>query len=97
MKDFTVLKKRPQYFSFFLEACESLSMLDDEGAGRVIHAIADYFIDGETPSGLLEFSKNEKRTYSRIKRGIDDSCRVWYEKVRGGKSGSSKRWGNIKP
>lgn len=43
-------------------------MLDNEGAGKVIHAIADYFIDGDTPEDLPTFTKNERRAYTRIKR-----------------------------
>lgn len=92
MTEYAAMQKRPQYFSFFLEACETLSMLDNEGAGRVIRAIADYFIDGETSEELPEFSKVERRAYMRIKRGIDDSCRIWYSKVVGGKKGAEARW-----
>lgn len=72
MADYAALEKRPQYFSFFLEACESLSLLEDASAGRVIKAIADYFIDGETPEELPSFTKNERRTYNRMKRKIKE-------------------------
>lgn len=75
MADYAALDKRPQYFSFFLEACESLSLLEDAEAGHVIKAIADYFIDGETPEGLPNFTKNERRTYNRIKRKVDEKLR----------------------
>ena len=92
MKEFADMEKRPQYFSFFLESCEMLSMLDNEGAGKVIHAIADYFLDGDTPDDLPDFSKNERRAYNRIKRSCDDSCALWYAKVTGGKEGAKKRW-----
>ncbi len=93
MKDFAELEKRPQYFNFFLESCETLSLLDNESAGKVIHAIADYFIDGETPEDLPTFTKNERRAYTRIKRGCDDSCALWYKKVVGGKKGAEARYG----
>ena len=93
MKDFAEMDKRPQYFNFFLESCETLAMLDNEGAGKVIHAIADYFIDGDTPEDLPTFTKSERRAYTRIKRGCDDSCALWYAKVTGGKEGARKRWG----
>ena len=94
MADYAALEKRPQYFNFFLEACESLSLLEDDSAGRVIKAIADYFIDGEPPEEMPSFTKNERRTYNRIKRQIDESCDIWYAKVQGGKKGSAERWGN---
>lgn len=72
MADYAALEKRPQHFSFFLDACESLSLLEDASAGRVIKAIADYFIDGETPEELSSFTKNERRTYNRMKRKIKE-------------------------
>ena len=97
MADYAALDKRPQYFGFFLEACESLSLLEDAEAGHVIKAIADYFIDGETPEGLPNFTKNERRTYNRIKRKVDESCGIWYAKVQGGKKGGDARWGNSCP
>lgn len=85
MKEFAGMEKRPQYFSFFLECCEMIALLDDESAGKVIHAIADYFIDGEQPEGL---KKNEIRVFNRIKSDADKSCEVWFAKVKGGKN----RW-----
>lgn len=92
MKDFAEMEKRPQYFNFFLESCETLAMLDDAGAGKVIHAIADYFIDGELPEDIQTFTKNERRAYNRIKRGCDESCALWYAKVIGGRTSAKKRW-----
>lgn len=67
-KDITEAGKRSEYFCLFLDACELLSLLDNKSAGKVIHAIADYFIDGETPEDLPTFTKNERRAYTRIKR-----------------------------
>ena len=43
MKEFAEMEKRPQYFSLFLETCETLSLFDNESAGKVMRAIADYF------------------------------------------------------
>lgn len=94
MAEYAMLDKRPQYFSFFLESCEMLAMLDNEGAGKVIHAIADYFIDGGAPDDMVTFTKNERRAYNRIKRGCDDSCTLWHAKVAGGTAGAKKRWGS---
>lgn len=91
MKDYVDLPKRPQYFSLFLESCEILSLLSNEQAGRVIHAIADYFIDGNETDNS-EFGKEEMRVYNRIKRGIDDSCKLWYSRVKGGQMTAEKRW-----
>ncbi len=64
MKELAGLEKRPQYFSFFLECCEMIALLDNESAGKVIHAIADYFIDGEHPENL---TKND----ARGRRGVN--------------------------
>ena len=83
MKEFAGMEKRPQYFSFFLECCEMIALLDNESAGRVIHAIADYFIDGEEPE---ELKKNEMRVFNRVKSDADKSCEIWLAKVRGGKN-----------
>lgn len=94
MKELAEMDKRPQYFNLFLESCETLAMLDNEGAGKVIHAIADYFIDGEPPEDFSTFTKSERRAYTRIKRGCDDSCALWYKKAVGGKLGAERRWGN---
>ena len=52
MKEFTERDKRPQYFNFFLECCDMISLLNNESAGRVIRAIADYFSYGDEPGGL---------------------------------------------
>lgn len=93
MKDYVDLPKRPQYFNFFLESCEFLFFLSDEQVGHVMHAIADYFIDGNEPDNS-EFGKEERRIYNRIKRGIDDSCKLWYSRVKGGQMAAEKRWGN---
>ena len=32
-------EKRPSYFRFFIEACDMISLLDIESAGRVIHCV----------------------------------------------------------
>lgn len=90
MKEFAKLEKRPQYFSFFLECCEMIALHDNESAGRVIHAIADYFIDGKYPENL---SKNELRVFNRVKSDADKSCDVWLAKVRGGEEGAKRRHG----
>lgn len=91
MKDFAMMEKRPQYFSFFLECCEMISLLDNESAGKVIHAIADYFIDAEQPEGL---KKNEMRVFNRIKLDADKSCEIWLAKVNGGKNRAADMWGS---
>ena len=91
MKEFANLEKRPQYFSFFLECCEMIALLDTESAGKVIHAIADYFIDGEHPENL---SKKEMRVFNRVKTDADKSCETWLSKVIGGKTGAENRWAN---
>lgn len=90
MKDFAHLEKRPSYFSFFLECCQMISLLDTESAGKVIHAIADYFIDGDEPEGL---EKNELRVFNRIKADADKSCEAWLSRVKGGQEGAENRWG----
>lgn len=69
-KDITEAEKRSEYFCLFLDACELLSLLDNKSAGKVIHAIADYFIDGETPEGVPTFTKKERRAYDHIKRRL---------------------------
>lgn len=89
MKDFANQEKRPQYFSFFLECCDMIAILDDCSAGRVIHAIADYFSYGDEPEGL---TKQEIRVFNRIKKDADKSCEVWLAKVNGGKKGADERW-----
>lgn len=82
MKEFANTKKGPQYFSFFLEYCEMIALLDNESAGRVIYAITDYFIDGKRPE---ELKKNEMRVFNRVKFDADKSCEIWLAKVREGK------------
>ena len=94
MKEFAEMEKRPQYFSLFLETCETLSLFDNESAGKVMRAIADYFLDGDTPEALPTFTKPERRAYNRIKRGCDESCMRWYATSTGGKEGALKRWAN---
>lgn len=69
-KDITEAEKRSEYFCLFLDACELLSLLDNKSAGKVIHAIADCLIDGETPEGVPAFTKKERRAYDRIKRRL---------------------------
>lgn len=92
MKEYAELTKRPQYFNFFLESCEMLSMFKNESAGKIIHAIADYFIDGETSAELPNFSKEERRCYNRIKQNVDDSCKVWSDRIEKAKKGANARW-----
>lgn len=93
MKEIAAMEKRPQYFSFFLECCEMFALLDNESAGKVIHAIADYFIDGENPESL---SKKEVRVFNRLKADADNSCELWLSKVRGGQKRAAARWGKDK-
>ena len=66
-----------------------IAMLDEPSAGRVIHAIADYFSYGDEPEGL---NRNERRVFDRIKRDADKSCAAWIAKVEGGKKGAAERW-----
>lgn len=89
MTDFVQLEKRPQYFSFFLECCDMISLLDETSAGRVIHAIADYFSYGDEPEGL---TRSEERVFNRIKQDADNSCNLWWKKVQAGKDGAEQRW-----
>lgn len=84
MKELALMQKRPQYFNFFIDCCEMISLLENESAGKVIHAIADYFCEGEEPQDL---NKQEQRVFSRIKREVDRSCEEWLAKVEGGKKG----------
>lgn len=91
MADLVKMKKRPQYFSFFIECCDMIALLDDVGAGRVIHAVADYFSYGDEPTGL---SRNEARIFNRIKKDVDESCNLWLSKVQAGRDGAEKRWGD---
>lgn len=90
MEDFAKLEKRPQYFNFFLECCEMISLLDEMSAGQVIHAIADYFSYGDEPNGL---SRNEQRVFNRIKQDADKSCVIWMAKVNGGNKRAEEMWG----
>lgn len=93
MADFAELDKRPQYFSMFIEACELLSLMSNDSAGRVIKAISDYFVDGTSYEDMSTFTKEERRAYNRIVKNVDASCAQWYAKVKGGKNGASKRYG----
>ena len=90
MKELSELKKRPQYFSFFLECCNMISLLDETSAGRVIHAIADYFSYGEEPTGL---TRNEQRVFDRIRQDIDKNCESWLKSVEGGRKRARDMWG----
>ena len=83
-------EKRPIYFSFFLEACNMISLLDVESAGKVIHAVSDYFTDGIVPEGL---SRNENTVFERIKKDVDGSTELYYKKIEAGKKGAEIRWG----
>ena len=47
-------EKRPAYFRFFLEACDLISILDVESAGRVIQAVSAYFSDNIEPRDLRQ-------------------------------------------
>ena len=85
MKELAMREKRPQYFSFFVECCEMISLLENESAGKVIHAIADYFCEGDNPQDL---TRQEQRVFNRIKREVDRSCEEWLSKVKGGQN----RW-----
>ena len=85
MKELAMREKRPQYFSFFVECCEMISLLENDSAGKVIHAIADYFCEGDKPQDL---TKQEQRVFNRIKREVDRSCENWITQVESAK----KRW-----
>ena len=93
MADFSALENRPQYFSLFIEACEMLSLMSDDSAGRIIKAVSDYFIDGTSYEDTSSFSKEERRAYNRIVKNIDGSCAQWYAKVKSGRIGAAKRYG----
>lgn len=84
-------EKRPAYFRFFLEACDMISLLDEEGAGRVIHAVSDYFSENIEPEKL---SKNERIVFNRIRRDIDKSFSDYEAAVMYGKQGATKRHGD---
>ena len=83
-------EKRPAYFRFFLEACVMISLLEVESAGRVIHAVSDYFSEGAEPEDL---SKNERTVFNRIRRDIDKSFSDYEASVTYGKQGAEKRHG----
>lgn len=83
-------EKRPVYFCFFLEACNMISLLEVESAGKVIHAVSDYFSDGIVPDGL---NRKETTVFERIKKDVDGSAELYYKKVEAGKKGAEIRWG----
>lgn len=83
-------EKRPAYFRFFLEACDMISLLDEESAGRVIHAVSDYFTENIEPDGL---SKNERTVFNRIRRDVDKSFSDYEASVDYGRQGANKRHG----
>ena len=82
--------RTPVYFRFFREVCEMFAFLDDEAAGRVIHAACDYFCDGTEPDAL---NKGEQRLFDRLRRDIDKSFSDYEKKVEGGKKGAALRYG----
>ncbi len=84
-------EKRPAYFRFFLEACDMISLLDKESAGRVIHAVSDYFAENVEPNGL---SKNERTVFNRIRRDVDKSFSDYEAAVTYGRQGANKRHGS---
>ena len=56
-----------------------------ESAGRVIHAVSDYFSEGAEPEDL---SKNERTVFNRIRRDIDKSFSDYEASVTYGKQGA---------
>jgi len=80
-------EKRPAYFRFFLEACDMISLLEVESAGRVIHAVSDYFSEGAEPENL---NKNERTVFNRIRRDIDKNFSDYEASVTYGKKGRRK-------
>lgn len=84
-------EKRPAYFRFFLEACDMISLLDVESAGRVIHAVSDYFSENVEPDDL---NKNERTVFNRIRRDVDKSFSDYEAAVMYGKQGADKRHGS---
>lgn len=86
-------EKRPAYFRFFLEACDLISILDVESAGRVIQAVSEYFSDGVKPENL---SKNERTVFNRIQKDIDKSFSDYEAAVNFGRQGANKRHGDGK-
>lgn len=83
-------EKRPAYFRFFLEACDLISILDVESAGRVIQAVSAYFSEAVVPENL---SKNERTVFNRIQRDIDKSFSDYEAAVTFGRQGANKRHG----
>lgn len=83
-------EKRPSYFRFFIEACDMISLLDIESAGRVIHCVSDYFSNGTEPEDL---TKNERTVFNRIQRDVDKSFSEYAAAVSFGKAGAEKRHG----
>lgn len=83
-------EKRPAYFRFFLEACDMISLLDEESAGRVIHAVSDYFAENVEPDHL---DKKERTVFNRIRRDVDKSFSDYEAAVTYGIQGANKRHG----
>lgn len=67
-----------------------ISLLDVESAGKVIHAVSEYFSENVEPEGL---SKNERTVFNRIRRDIDQSFEDYLAAVEYGKQGAYKRHG----
>lgn len=82
-------EKRPVYFRLFIEACNMLSILPVESAGKVIHAASWYFDDHVEPEGL---DRSERIVFDRIRKDIDQSFEDYRQSVETGKLGSQKRW-----
>ena len=87
-------EKRPAYFRFFLEACDLISILDVESAGRVIQAVSAYFSDNIEPRDL---SKNERTVFNRLGRDVDKSCSDQAAAATYGTPGADTRPGPPKP
>ena len=68
-----------------------ISLLDKESAGRVIHAVSDYFAENVEPNGL---SKNERTVFNRIRRDVDKSFSDYEAAVTYGRQGANKRHGS---
>ncbi len=83
-------EKRSAYFRFFLEACDMISLLDVESAGRVIHAVSDYFSENVEPDGL---NKNERTVFNQIRRDVGKSFSDYEAAVIYEKQGADKRHG----
>ena len=82
-------EKRASYFRFFIDACDMISLLDCESAGRVIHAVSAYFSDGVEPENL---SRQETTVFNRIRKDVDDSFKDYNASVERGRKGAEKRW-----